>query len=87
MKAFGKLDSGDKWTRNRPLVSQCTKDIKGNLHCRLRFHSHSSERIGMVHAELVQYSHPLSTNDDDDKKKIWYTHRKYNKPFFTNDVY
>ena len=81
LKAFGQLTTTDKWTRNRPLVFQRSKDKNGDLHCRLRFHLQSSERIGLVHAEAVQYNHPISTNNEDNKK--WYMRWKYNKPVFT----
>lgn len=82
LKAFGELATSDKWTRNRPLVFQRAKDINGNLHCKLRFHLQSTEKIGLVHAEAVQYNHPVTTDDRNEDKK-WYMRWKYNKPIFT----
>lgn len=82
LKAFGELTTSDKWTRNRPLVSQRAKDINGNLHCKLRFHLQSSEKIGLVHAEAIQYNHQVVTDNENEDKK-WYMRWKYNKPVFT----
>ncbi|CAL9728914.1 mitochondrial import inner membrane translocase subunit Tim21p [Monosporozyma unispora] len=74
LKAYGELVTNDKWTRNRPIISQRVRDSNGNLHCKLRFHLQSKERIGLVHAEAIQYK---ISND------YWYSKLKYNKPIFT----
>lgn len=74
-KAYGEMVTNDKWTRNRPLVSQHALDPQGNLHCKLRFHLESkAHKIALVHAEAVQYK----TDNEH-----WYSTLKYNKPVFT----
>ncbi|CAL9734122.1 mitochondrial import inner membrane translocase subunit Tim21p [Monosporozyma servazzii] len=76
LKAYGEMITNDKWTRNRPIVSQRIVDSNGDLHCKLRFHLQSKQnKIALIHAEAIQYK--ISNNDH------WYSSLKYNKPIFT----
>lgn len=54
LKAYGELVSHDKWTRNRPIVSKRRLDKDGNVHCFIRFHLQSKEKIGLVHVETME---------------------------------
>ena len=54
LKAYGELITHDRWTRNRPIVSQRRVDAEGNVHCFLRFHIESKKKVGLVHCEALE---------------------------------
>lgn len=53
LKAYGETFTSDKWTRNRPIVSNKKIDKHGRAHHFMRFHVESKKKVGLVHVEAV----------------------------------